>query len=212
MGISLFIAIANVPLFINTLVAETLAQGAWDSGWVLSALTVPMALASVPGGWLTTRKGYRLPAVGGMLMALAGFLLMRGWQMDTPYAVMLPHLALAGIGFGLVMAPIAAAAINAAPAGERGTASGMVIIFRLVGMTIGVSGIAAYGVQRADQLSQALVDSSSSLSQVVQAGMQVAEQVISETFIIAAGFAALSILPIIWLTTHPPERSPHELF
>ena len=211
MGISLFIAIANVPLFINTLVAETLAQGAWDSGWVLSALTVPMALASVPGGWLTTRKGYRLPAVGGMLMALAGFLLMRGWQMDTPYAVMLPHLALAGIGFGLVMAPIAAAAINAAPAGERGTASGMVIIFRLVGMAIGVSGIAAYGVQRADQLSQALVDSSSSLSQVVQAGMQVAEQVISETFIIAAGFAALSILPIIWLKTHPPERSPHEL-
>ncbi|MCU0486988.1 MAG: hypothetical protein MUC85_12865 [Anaerolineales bacterium] len=154
-------------------------------------------------GWLTTRRGYRLPAVGGMLMALAGFLLMRGWQMDTPYAVMLPHLAMAGIGFGLVMAPIAAAAINAAPAGERGTASGMVIIFRLVGMTIGVSGIAAYGVQRADRLSQTLVDSSSSLSQVVQAGMQVAEQVIN---IYNCGRFRSLVDPANYLANNPPPR------
>jgi MFS family permease len=206
MGISLFIAIANVPLFINTLVAETLEQGAWDSGWVLSALTVPMALASIPGGWLTMRAGYRFPALGGMLMAIGGFLLMHGWQMETPYMVMLPHLVLAGIGFGLVMAPIAAAAINAAPSTEHGTASGLVIIFRLVGMTIGVSGIASYGVQRANQISQILMGSITDLAEVVRIGMQVAEQVIGETFWIAAAFAALSLIPILFLKTTPKER------
>jgi MFS family permease len=211
MGISLFIAIANVPLFINTLVAETLEQGAWDSGWVLSALTVPMALASVPGGWLTVRLAYRKPAILGMFAALGGFLLMQSWQMDTPYAVMVPQLVLTGIGFGLTMAPIAAAAINAAPAAERGAASGLVIIFRLVGMTIGVSGIASYGVQRAQHLSTILLEGSSDLGEVVRVGMEVAEQVISETFIIAAGVAALSILPILWLKAQQPERSPHEL-
>ena len=100
MGISLFIAIANVPLFINTLVAPTLEQGAWDSGWVLSALTVPMALASIPGGWLTVRYAYRWPAILGMLAALGGFLLMQSWKMDTTYGVMIPQLVLTGIGFG----------------------------------------------------------------------------------------------------------------
>ena len=211
MGISLFIAIANVPLFINTLIAETLEQGAWDSGWVLSALTVPMALASIPGGWLTSRLSYRWPAITGMLLALGGFLLMHGWTMDTPYRIMLPHLLLTGIGFGLVMAPIAAAAINAAPAEERGTASGLVIIFRLVGMTIGVSGIASYGVQRAEHLSRALVDSSTTLVEIVQIGMQVAEQVISETFWIAAAFAALSLVPIAILKSNALKGASYEL-
>ena len=56
-GFALFVAIANVPLFINTIAAETLEQGAWDSGWMLSALTVPMALAAIPGGYIAARKG-----------------------------------------------------------------------------------------------------------------------------------------------------------
>ncbi|MCJ7735541.1 MAG: MFS transporter, partial [Anaerolineales bacterium] len=66
-GVALFIAIANVPLFINTLVSSSPEQGAWDSGWMLSSLTVPMALAAVPGGWITDRKGYRLPVLLGLL-------------------------------------------------------------------------------------------------------------------------------------------------
>lgn len=207
MGISLFIAIANVPLFINTLVAQTLEQGAWDSGWMLSALTVPMALASIPGGWLTVRFAYRKPAILGMLAALGGFLLMQSWKMDTAYGSMIPQLVLTGIGFGLTMAPIAAAAINAAPASERGAASGLVIIFRLVGMTIGVSGIAAYGVQRAQQLSTLLLAGSTDRGAIVRVGMQVAEQVISETFIIAAGFAAIAIIPIFWLSAKNKKES-----
>ena len=114
-GTSLFIAIANVPLFINTLVAENLEQGAWDSGWMLSGLTVPMALASIPGGWLTVRYGYRRPALLGLLLAIGGFALMSRWQMTTSYAAMTPDLILTGIGLGLTMAPIAAAAINTSP-------------------------------------------------------------------------------------------------
>jgi MFS family permease len=105
-GFCLFAAIAGVPLFINTLVAQSIRQGAWESGWMLSALTVPMALAAIPGGWLTARFGYRLPALAGLAVTVAGFLLMSGWRADPAggaaiYPVMIPHLVLAGIGFGL---------------------------------------------------------------------------------------------------------------
>ena len=206
-GVGLFIAIANVPLFINTLVAATLEQGAWDSGWMLSALTVPMALASLIGGWLTARSGYRVPAVLGLLGALAGFAWMAGWQASTPYRVMLPHLALAGVGFGLSMAPIATAAVNTASASQRGTASGLVIIFRLIGMTVGISGMTTYGIQRANALSERLLPASASLAEITRIGMQVAETVIHETFWIAASVCILALLPVLLLRNSPTERS-----
>lgn len=198
-GISLFIAIANVPLFINTLVAETLEQGAWDSGWMLSALTVPMALTSIPGGWLTGRRGYRLPALMGLFLAAAGFSLMMSWEPETAYLTMIPQLALTGVGFGLTLAPIAAAAIDTSPTGQRGAASALVIIFRLVGMTVGVSTMATYGLQRANSLGQEMLGAGFDLAATARAGMQIATQVINETFLIAALVCILAILPSVLL-------------
>lgn len=195
-GVSLFVAIANVPLFINMLVAQTLEQGAWDSGWMLSALTVPMALAAVPGGRLAARLGYRLPSLIGLSGALIGFWLMAEWQRDTSYTIMALHLCLTGIGLGLTLAPVAAAAINAAPADDRGTASALVILFRLVGMTLGVSGMAAFGIWRAEVLSAQWLPKGADLMYTVEVGLRVVERVVQESFWIAAGVIVLALLPV----------------
>jgi len=203
-GTSLFIAIANVPLFINTLVAENLEQGAWDSGWMLSGLTVPMALASIPGGWLTVRYGYRRPALLGLLLAIGGFALMSRWQMTTPYKAMIPDLILTGIGLGLTMAPLAAAAINTSPTKYRGTASALVIIFRLLGMLVSVSTDATYGTQRFNYLSAKFLETSTDL---VQAGMVATEKVIQETFLVAAAVCILALIPVFLLKKLPSERT-----
>jgi len=201
-GFSLFIAIANVPLFINTLIATSLEQGAWDSGWMLSALTVPMAIASVPGGWLTDRRGYRLPAAMGLVIAVIGFTLMKSWEIETPYSEMASHLVFGGVGIGLTMAPIAAAVVNAAPPDQRGISSALVIIFRLIGMTIGVSSITTYGLLRVEVLSERLLAAGSSLNEIGRVGLEVTEQVISETFIIAGIIALLALVPTFLLRDH----------
>lgn len=198
-GTSLFIAIANVPFYINSLVAKDLQQGAWDSGWLLSALTVPMALAAFPGGWLTERKGYRMPAVIGLGMAIFGFWLMSQWQINTAYTLMIPQLALTGIGFGLVLAPLATAVVNAAPEDERGVASAMVLTFRLIGMTLGVSGEATYGLRRANVLTNQLIQSSMSLAEQVNITMDIVMQVIGETFLIAGALCLFALIPAILL-------------
>lgn len=198
-GFSLFVAIASVPLFVNTIVAPTLEQGAWDSGWLLSALTVPMAIAALPGGWLTARHGYRLPALIGLTAAVAGFGLMTHWQLDTTYAMMAPHLLLAGIGFGLTIAPIAAAVVDAAPEGYRGTASALVIIFRLVGMTLGVSSMTTYGLHRIDVLSSRMLPVPADIVEIVRVGMEATVRVIGETFLIAGAMCVLALLPILRL-------------
>jgi MFS family permease len=198
-GFSLFVAIVSVPLFINTLVAETIDQGAWESGWMLSALTVPMAVAAIPSGWLTDRFGYRWPSISGMIVAIGGFVLMTQWRADTTYGTMIPHLVMAGIGFGLTITPIAAAVVNAAEREYRGSASALVIIFRLIGMTIGVSSMTSYGLQRVSNLSASLLQPGSSYEEMVRVGIEVAERVIGEMFIIAAGVCILAALLLFGL-------------
>jgi MFS family permease len=168
---------------------------------MLSALTVPMAIASIPGGWLAARRGYRWPAILGMASAMVGFGLMSTWVPATPYRQMIPQLALAGIGFGLTMAPIAAAAINTASSSFRGAASAFVIIFRLIGMTVSVAGIAAFDQQRFNQLSISLLSANNDL---VKAGTDAITLVIRETFLFGVLVCGLACLPILFLHS---ERS-----
>lgn len=199
-GAGLFIAIANVPLFINSVVAKSLQQGAWESGWMLSALTIPLALASFMGGWLTERLGYRLTSILGLLLAIAGFGLMSHWNVATTYAMMIPQLVLTGIGIGLTIAPIATAVVNAAPDDSRGIASALVLTFRLIGMTVGVSSVTTFGLRRADFLTSILITASMTMDQMVQKSLEILMQVIDETFLIAAAVCLLAIIPSIILS------------
>lgn len=198
-GFSLFVAIANVPLFINSLIAITLEQGAWDSGWMLSALTIPMALASIPGGWMSDKYGYRLPTISGLILSILGFALMSTWGVETQYGIMAFHLTFGGIGIGLTMAPIAAAVVNTSPLDQHGTSSAMVIIFRLIGMTVGVSSITTYDLLRVDALSNVLLSNAPTFAETVRVGMEVTEKVISETFLIAGFVAIMALIPTLRL-------------
>lgn len=199
LGFSLIIAIANVPLFINTLIAVDLQQGAWDSGWMLSGLTLPMAVSALVGGWLTARLGYRLTAAPGLLLAIGGFALMATWRVETTYAIMLIHLALTGLGLGWVISPITTAVVNAARDWQRGVASALVIILRLCGMTVGLAAMTTYGLQRADVLTHLLLPATADLNQLALVGMEVANRVIAETFWIAALVCGAALLPVLLL-------------
>ncbi|HKZ44043.1 MAG TPA: MFS transporter [Anaerolineales bacterium] len=201
-GISLFIAIANVPIFINSLVASSIEQGAWDSGWMLSSLTIPLAVASIPGGILSDRFGYRLPAVLGLILAIIGFSLMQTWQIGTSYSMMIPHLILCGSGIGLTMAPIAAALINSSPSLQRGTSSALVIIFRLIGMTLGVSMVTSYDLIRFEKISDSLLQNAATQNDIFQVGLLSMQKVISETFIMAGIVAVIALVPALFLKAH----------
>jgi hypothetical protein len=135
----------------------------------------------------------------GVLLAVAGFALMTSWTHLTSYASMVPQLMLTGIGFGLSMAPVTTAVINASPTQSRGTSSALVIIFRLVGMTLGVSGITAYDLQRADILKQSLAAQSTDLTALANAGALIVEKVISETFLIAGAISALVLVTVLFI-------------
>ncbi len=204
-GCAMFIAIANVPIYINSVGTGTLERGAWDSGWLLSALTIPIAVAAIPGGWLTQKYGYKIPALVGIAMAGAGFLWMNHWQVDTTYGAMIPQLILTGIGFGLTFSPIASAALDAAPPLQRGTASAIVLTLRLIGMTVGVSSMTIYDINRANSIIRKLIAANASVGDMVRISQETLVKVIDETFLIAAVLCALTFVIIFFISNRTLE-------
>ncbi len=156
-GAVLVIAMVDVPLFVNLVVETRLEQAAVLSGLVLSALTASMAATSYFGGVLTERSTYRPVVIGGLAMCAAGFLAMGlSWGTRTSTGQMAWQLVVLGAGFGLVTAPTNAAVVDAAPPDRRGTAGGLVILFRLMGLAVGLSGLTAWGLHRFDTLRRRL--------------------------------------------------------
>ena len=205
-GFALALAITNVPLFINTRLAlgnpgdaDILRRAAWESGWMLSALTLTMAAAAVPGGVISERLGPRVPALIGLSLALSGSLIMSRWQAESSYLSMGLELALAGVGLGLVIAPVAEAVISAADAGRRGSAAALVIALRLVGMTTGVATLTLYGVPRQDALRRAGAVNPLAASDPAHFLMDVAAQVIGETFLIGAAALGMALVAGVWM-------------
>ncbi len=153
-GAALVIAMVDVPLFVN-MVEVNVERSAVIAGWVLSALTAAMAVTSYLGGRITERTWYRPPVLIGLGAAAAGFLLMgAGWTVDTAYWTMAWQLALLGAGFGFVIAPTSAAVVDGAPADRRGTAASLVVVVRLIGLSVGLSGLTAWGLFRFNQFRQ----------------------------------------------------------
>lgn len=204
-GAALILAMVDVPLFINSVLAaggtaeDAVRAAALNTGLVLAALTGSQAVTAVVGGWLCGKLGYRLPTVVGLLVSAAGFGLMGTWTPQVSYGAMALHLVLAGLGFGLVTAPLSTAVIDAVDETRRGIASSLVVIMRLIGMSVSLSVLTAWGLHRFEQLA-ARYD----LLELAGAGQNITSQVLSETFLVAGAVLVLTVGVAVWLRRRSP--------
>jgi EmrB/QacA subfamily drug resistance transporter len=151
-GAALVIAMVDIPIFINAVEVD-LERAALVSGWVLSVLTASMAVTAYVGGRLTERTWYGPPVVAGLVAATLAYLTMGFvWDGDTSYALIAVQLAVLGAGFGLTVAPTNSAVIAGAPADHRGAAAALVMVTRLLGFSIGLSALTAWGLARFNSL------------------------------------------------------------
>jgi MFS family permease len=194
-GFVLIIAMVDVPIFVNVILGDSIESAAVASGRILSALTVAMAVASVVGGWLCERFGYHLPTLLGLAFTGVAFLVMgTAWQVDVGYGQMAWHLALAGAGFGLVIAPTATAVVDAVVVEQRGIASALVIVLRLMGMTVGLSALTAWGLHRFDVLGKAGLPLLSDPG-YMDSLTRITARVLRETFLISGVVSLATLLP-----------------
>jgi MFS family permease len=218
-GFCLMIGLVSVPILVNIRLedASQLSQGALQAGVLLSALTIPMALAAVPGGWLSDRLGYQKATLMGLGLAAFGFLLIwQTWRADLSDAVIAVEMMFIGVGLGLTFSPLSAAVINSADEDHRGVASALVIILRLVGMTVAVSSLTSLALQRVAQLAAiemgpAAVDP----YQFVEVYMQITIKVLAEMGLLGAAICGVALIPAVLglrkektETANPPENQP----
>jgi EmrB/QacA subfamily drug resistance transporter len=94
-------------------------------------------------GRLTDRIGPRPLMTAGLLL-VAGALFWQGHlEVDSGYGSLLGGFVLLGLGMGLVMSPMSAAAMNAVAPQKAGVASGILSMSRMVGGTFGVAAMGA---------------------------------------------------------------------
>jgi MFS family permease len=197
-GAVLIIAMVDVPLFVNLVVETSLLDAAVMSGWVLSGLTAAMAFTSYLGGVATEHTWYRPVIVAGLAVTGVGFLVVgTAWDADIGPWTMGWQLIILGVGFGLVTAPTNAAVVDAAPAEQRGTAAGLVIVSRLMGLAVGLSGLTAWTLFRFDRLRSDLdlpgIGDPGYEDAIEAAVADITAQALTETFLFAAAITVVAL-------------------
>ena len=215
-GFCIMVALVSVPLFINVAGAADTRKAALVTGYLLCAFTVPMAFAAIPGGWLSERVGYRWSVSLGLIVAIAGFWMMSRWKVEMAgqavaffdhlrsgpaptdargTGFMAAGLALAGIGIGLTFAPIGTAVINGVREQGRGMASSLVIILRLIGMSVSMSSMTAYGLRRTTVLSREMLSPNDALDleKTARVALDVVTKITSETALISLAVAVAAM-------------------
>ena len=151
-GIALIIGLVTIPLMANTVMGRDPFTGAL---WLLR-LTVAIPVGAVLGGLLLPLLGARPITIIGLLLAAVGLLLAGNWTLDIADPWLTIHLATAGLGFGLVIAPIAAHALDAVSGEYRAAVASLVVVSRMLGMTLGLAALSAWGVEHFQALTSGL--------------------------------------------------------
>jgi prefoldin subunit 5 len=150
-----------------------------------------MAVASYLGGWFTERTWFKPPVLLGLSMATGAYAWMGAtWTSDTSYPIFAVQLALLGAGFGLTVAPTTNAVVDSAPPDQRGAAASVVMVVRLLGLSVGLSALTAWGLSRFNSLRSSIelppLTDPKFQSALLDAQEHLTAQAIAETFTAAA--------------------------
>ena len=205
-GGALIIAMVTIPLMANTAMGLTPLEG----GLRLLRLMAAIPVGAVLGGVACQRLDYRVPAVAGLALAAVGFLFMSGWEVDVSDPILTVHLAMAGLGFGLLIAPIALAATESVGEQNRGTAAATVTAMRMVGMTFGLATLTAWGSDRFKSLASDIpLPLGGPAAQVQQRAAEFETQLteasmtlFGEFFLIAMAVSLIALVPAALMVWH----------
>ncbi len=205
-GVALIVGMVEIPLYAYSLLGKSEVSG----GLLLMRLTVMIPVGAVIGGWIADRIGSRITAMAGFLLTGVGYLLIANWPSIPSAAQMTLDLAVTGIGFGLVIAPISATVIETAGKKWMATGSALVTVMRMVGMMVGLSALSSYGLRTYKSLlaGHTLPLRTAGMSDAEYDGLRKAYNAVSTAalhtvynrfFLVAAGVSLLAVIPAVLL-------------
>ncbi len=133
-GMMLFGSMIYLPLFIQAVIGTTATQ----AGEVLTPYILAWVVAAIAGGQLMLRIGYRPIVIAGMLLTLAGSLMLARIDMDTTRLYLTLAVIPLGMGGGLTLASLMIGAQHSAPRNRLGVVTSTVQFSRSIGAALGV--------------------------------------------------------------------------
>ncbi len=135
LGASMFSAIVYIPLFVQGVVGAT----ATTAGLVLMPVSVCWTFASIAGGRIALRWGYRPVTAVGMALLVGGFTLLVGLTAQSSVYRVLAPMVMLGTAMGMTATMFMIAMQNAVARSLRGVATSINIFSRNIGSAIGIS-------------------------------------------------------------------------
>ena len=126
MTLLVYAALGAIPLFLVLELQTVLGFSALRAGAATVPITLCMLFLAPTGGSIGSRIGPRIPMTVGPLVMAVGALMLAGVDADSSYWTdVLPGLVVFGLGLALMVAPLTATVLAAAPDRHAGIASGV---------------------------------------------------------------------------------------
>ena len=135
------VVIANVGILYLFPFYLQLVQGYTPAvaGLIFTSLSAAVMAGGVLGGVLYNRAGGRRINIVSGVLVLTGYVLLLGIQPDSAVWFMALCLALAGLGFGMLLTSASTMAMNAVSKKYQGMISGFICLERFAPITIGIA-------------------------------------------------------------------------
>ena len=147
-GAALMVALVDVPL-LGRLVFN-LDQ--LHSGLLLTQFLIGIPVGALLGGFATARFGASVIATAGIALSAVAFVQMSQWDAHALTHRADVSLAVCGLGFGVVIAPLTSSVLALTRSQSHGLATSLVVLARTMGMLLGLSALTAFGVYRFHQI------------------------------------------------------------
>jgi EmrB/QacA subfamily drug resistance transporter len=126
MTLLVYAALGASSFFITLQLQTVSGWGALEAGIASLPITVCMILLAAKGGELSARIGPRIPMTVGPIVMGIGCLMLTSVGPDVNYVVdVLPGVTVFGLGLAMMVAPLTATVLAAAPDEHAGIASGV---------------------------------------------------------------------------------------
>jgi len=137
----LFVALAMFGIFFfNSIFFQNIVgYSAIQTGLLFLPMTVLIILVAPQAGRLSDRIGSRWLIGTGMALLAVSLILFAGLDANSDFLDALPALTIGGLGMGITMTPITAAAMGAVTVDKAGVGSAVLNAFRQVGGSLGIA-------------------------------------------------------------------------
>jgi len=209
-GYAFATAIIGGAVFVD----RVLYGGPADQQAALGSLAAATAVGALASGFIVRILSLRIVTVVGLLLSGLALFVMSTWTPATTLGMVAIATATFGLGFGLTVTARSTAAVERAGEAAFGVASATVTVARMIGMSIGLAVLTAYGSTTIDRLHDQIYNTPGGYLQYIPVALQgrdlhdplvvgaletwasgEAARIMVGLFLVAAALVLISILP-----------------